>query len=88
MKEWLLHRGRPLLFSTALPPSATAATIESVKMLMESEEHTNKLWDNAKYFKKAMKALGFDIGISQTPITPVMIGDDAKTMEFSKALLD
>ncbi len=88
VKEWLLHRGRPLLFSTALPPSATAATIESVKMLMESEEHTNKLWENAKYFKKAMKDLGFDIGISETPITPVMIGDDAKTMAFSKALLD
>ncbi len=88
VKDWLLHRGRPLLFSTALPPSATAATIESVKMLMESEEYTNKLWENAKYFKTALKQLGFDIGISQTPITPVMIGDDSKTMAFSKALLE
>ncbi len=88
VKEWLLHRARPLLFSTALPPAATAATIESVKMLMESEEHTKKLWKNAEYFKKALKELGFDIGISETPITPVMIGEDAKTMEFSKALLE
>jgi len=88
VKEWLLHRARPLLFSTALPPAATAATIESVKMLMETEEHTEKLWDNARYFKKALTNLGFDIGISETPITPVMIGNDAKTMEFSKALLD
>ncbi len=86
VKEWLLHRARPLLFSTALPPAATAATIESVKMLMESEEHTKKLWDNALYFKKNLKALGFDIGISETPITPVMIGAEDKTMKFSQAL--
>ncbi len=88
VKEWLLHRARPLLFSTALPPAATAATIESVKMLMESDEHTKTLWDNAHYFKKALKDLGFNIGISETPITPVMIGSEAKTMAFSKALLD
>ncbi len=88
VKEWLLHRARPLLFSTALPPAATAATIESVKMLMESESHTKKLWDNAKYFKEGLKDLGFDIGHSQTPITPVMIGEASKTMAFSKALLE
>jgi len=88
VKEWLLHRARPLLFSTALPPSATAATIESVKILMESTEFTEKLWENAKYFKNAMKYLGFDIGKSETPITPVMIGDEATTLRFSKALLE
>ena len=87
VKEWLLHRARPLLFSTALPPAAIGATIESVKMLMESEEYTDKLWDNAKYFKEKMSNLGFDIGHSETPITPVMVGNEAKTMEFSKALL-
>lgn len=87
VKEWLLHRARPLLFSTALPPAAIGATIESVKMLMESEEYTNKLWDNAKYFKDKMKNLGFDIGHSETPITPVMVGSEAKTMEFSRELL-
>ena len=87
VKEWLLHRARPLLFSTALPPAAIGATIESVKMLMESEEYTNKLWDNAKYFKEKMKGLGFDIGHSETPITPVMVGSEAKTMEFSRELL-
>lgn len=88
VKEWLLHRARPLLFSTALPPVATAATIEAVKMLIESEKYTEKLWDNAFYFKTEIKALGFDIGKSQTPITPVMIGNEAKTMEFSKTLLE
>ena len=88
VKEWLLHRARPLLFSTALPPAAIGATIESVKMLMESEEYTDKLWNNARYFKEKMSALGFDIGHSETPITPVMVGNEAKTMEFSKTLLE
>ncbi|MDY0139281.1 MAG: glycine C-acetyltransferase [Candidatus Izemoplasmatales bacterium] len=87
VKEWLLHRARPLLFSTALPPAAIGATIESVKMLMESEEYTDKLWDNARYFKEKMSKLGFDIGHSETPITPVMVGSEAKTMEFSRELL-
>ena len=87
VKEWLLHRGRPLLFSTALPPAAIGATIEAVKMLLESEEYTNKLWENARYFKAKMSDLGFDIGHSETPITPVMVGSEAKTMEFSRELL-
>ena len=87
-KEWLSHRARPLLFSTALPPAATGATIESVKMLMESEEFTDKLWSNAKYFKAKLNTLGFNTGNSETPITPVMVGNEAKTMEFSKKLLD
>lgn len=88
VKEWLLHRGRPLLFSTALPPAAIASTIEAVKILMETEEYTNKLWDNARYFKTKLKDLGFDIGKSETPITPVMVGPEAKTMEFSRKLLE
>ncbi|MDT8336235.1 MAG: glycine C-acetyltransferase [Candidatus Izemoplasmatales bacterium] len=87
VKEWLLHRARPLLFSTTLPPAAIGATIESVKMLMESTEYTDKLWSNARYFKDKLKGLGFDIGHSETPITPVMIGNEAKTMEFSRELL-
>ncbi len=87
VKEWLLHRGRPLLFSTALPPAAIGATIESVKMLIESEKYTDKLWENARYFKEKLKNLGFDIGKSETPITPVMVGKESKTMEFSRELL-
>ncbi|ERJ12101.1 glycine C-acetyltransferase [Haloplasma contractile] len=88
MKDWLLHRGRPILFSTALPPAAVGAIIESVTMLMESTEYTDRLWDNAKYFKEKVSKLGFDIGHSETPITPVIIGNEAKTVEFSKRLLD
>ncbi|MGD9604649.1 MAG: glycine C-acetyltransferase [Bacilli bacterium] len=87
VKDWLLHRARTLLFSTALPPAAIGATIESVKMLMESEEYTKKLWDNARYFKQALANLGFDLGHSETPITPVMVGKESLTMELSRGLL-
>jgi glycine C-acetyltransferase len=87
-RQWLLHRGRPLLFSTAMMPSAAAAIIEAFKMLEESTEYTDKLWDNARFFKNQLKTLGFDIGKSETPITPIMIGDEAKTMAFSKKLLE
>ncbi|SHJ05581.1 2-amino-3-ketobutyrate coenzyme A ligase [Geosporobacter subterraneus DSM 17957] len=86
-QEWLNHRGRPILFSTALPPAAVGAIIEAVKMLMETTEYTDRLWKNAKYFKEKLGKLGFNTGHSQTPITPVIIGDEAKTMEFSRNLL-
>lgn len=85
-QEWLNHRGRPILFSTALPPAAVGAIIEAVKMLMETTEYTDRLWSNAKYFKEKLGKLGFDTGESETPITPVIIGEEAKSMEFSKKL--
>jgi glycine C-acetyltransferase len=88
VKEWLLHRGRPLLFSTALPPAAIGATIASVKLLMASTEYTDQLWENAKYFKAKLSKLGFDIGHSETPITPVIVGKEDLTMNFSKRLLE
>ena len=65
MKEWLLHRARPILFSTSLPPAAIGAIIESIKMLMSSSEYTDKLWDNARYFKDKLSILGFNIGQSE-----------------------
>lgn len=86
VKEWLLHRCRPILFSTALPPASIASSIEAINILMQTDEYTNRLWSNAKYFKNKMKDLGFDLGHSQTPITPVMVGDEALTMKFSKML--
>ncbi len=85
-QEWLNHRGRPILFSTALPPAAVGAIIEAVKMLMETTEFTDRLWSNARYFKEKLGKLGFNTGQSETPITPVIIGDEAKTMEFSMKL--
>ncbi|MFV0498616.1 MAG: glycine C-acetyltransferase [Bacilli bacterium] len=87
MREWLLHRGRPALFSTALTPASAAACIEAFNILSSTTEYTDKLWSNAKYFKEKLSKLGFNTGHSETPITPVIIGDEAKTMEFSASLL-
>ncbi len=84
--DWLKHRGRPFLFSTAHPPAVVGAVIEAVKMLMESTEYTDKLWDNARYFKQKLQGLGFNTGKSETPITPVIIGEEAKAMQFSDRL--
>ncbi|WP_352417980.1 glycine C-acetyltransferase [Proteiniborus sp.] len=88
MQEWLNHRGRPILFSTSLTPASAGAIIEAITMLMETTEYTDRLWENAKYFKQKLGALGFNTGHSETPITPVIIGDEAKTMEFSRKLFE
>ncbi len=88
MKDWLLHRGRPILFSTALPPAAVASIIKAVELLSGSTEYTDRLWSNAKFFKAELGKLGFDTGESETPITPVIIGDEAVTVSFSKKLLE
>lgn len=88
MYDWLNHRARPVLFSTSLPPASIGAIIEAIKMLMESREYTHRLWKNTLYFKEKIGNLGFNTGHSQTPITPVIIGEEAKTMEFSRRLLD
>ncbi|WP_449538148.1 glycine C-acetyltransferase [Ferdinandcohnia sp. Marseille-Q9671] len=84
--DWLKVRSRPFLFSTALPPADVVAATKAIDILMESTELHDKLWENANYFKKELKARGFDIGHSETPITPVIIGEEVKTQEFSKRL--
>ena len=86
--DWLKNRSRPLLFSTGNTPADTAAIIEAITMLMESEEYTEKLWANARLFKEKLNTLGFNTGHSETPITPIIIGDEAKTGEFSAKLFD
>ncbi|MGI6781818.1 MAG: glycine C-acetyltransferase [Acholeplasmataceae bacterium] len=88
MRDYLLHRGRPLLFSTSMMPAAASAAIEAITMLEESDEYTKKLWDNTNYFQSKLKELGFKIGNTKTPITPLMLYDEAKTMEFAKKLLE
>lgn len=88
MREYLLNRGRPQLFSTTIMPSAAAAIIEALDILESSDELTKKLWNNSQYFKSLLKEKGFNIGKSQTPITPVIIGDEVKTIALSKALLN
>lgn len=86
--EWLNHRGRPFLFSTAAPPSVAAACLEAIKILSESTELTDRLWENARYLKKGLKDLGFNTGNSETPITPVIAGDDKLAIELSKKLFE
>lgn len=88
MKEWLLHRGRPLLFSTSLPPAAVGAIREAVAILTETTEYSERLWQNSRFFKSELGKLGFNTGASETPITPVIIGDEALTVAFSKRMLE
>ncbi|MCD6545941.1 MAG: glycine C-acetyltransferase [Thermotogae bacterium] len=86
--EYLKQKARPFLFSSSLSPADVAASIEAVKILEESDELVKKLWDNAKYFKDALKKLGFDTGHSETPITPVMLYDAKVASDFSKKLFE
>ncbi|KRQ88004.1 putative pyridoxal phosphate-dependent acyltransferase [Caloramator mitchellensis] len=86
--DWLKHRGRPFLFSTAMTPGACGAAIKAIEILSESSELVDRLWDNARYFKEKLAAKGFDIGHSETPITPVIIGEEAKAMKFSDELFN
>lgn len=88
MIEFLRQKARPFLFSSAVTPPDVAASIAAVDILTESDELVQKLWDNARYFKENMKALGFDTGKSQTPITPVMLGEAKTAQEFSKRLFE
>ena len=84
--DWLKVRSRPFLFSTALTPGDVAACITAIDILSTSTELQAKLWENGNYLKQGLKALGFNIGNSQTPITPCIIGDEKLTQEFSKKL--
>lgn len=83
LKEWLINRGRPYLFSTALPPAAIGALIQAVEILMSDPEPIRRLWENTRYWKENLQKLGFDTMGSETPITPVFCGDEgiAQTME-------
>ncbi|EEM18496.1 MULTISPECIES: glycine C-acetyltransferase [Bacillus] len=84
--DWLKVRSRPFLFSTALTPADAAACMRSIEILMESTELHDRLWENGRYLKQGLKELGFNIGESETPITPCIIGDEVLTQEFSKRL--
>src|SRR5690625_2724181 len=86
--DWLKVRSRPFLFSTAVSPADAIASTKAVELLMESTELHDKLWENAEYLKAGLKELGFDIGESETPITPVVIGDENETQKFSKRLYE
>jgi len=86
--EWLRQRGRPFLFSSAATPADAAACIAAIDILEASTELVDRLWDNAGYFKAEMKRLGYDMGVSATPITPVMLGDAPLAQQFSRDLFE
>ncbi|MFZ5904840.1 MAG: glycine C-acetyltransferase [Chloroflexota bacterium] len=86
--EWLRQRGRLFLFSSAVTVPDAAACLAAIDLLEESTELVDKLWDNAKYFKAEMKKLGFDTGMSETPITPVMLGEAPLAQQFSRELFE
>lgn len=88
LREYLIHKGRPFLFSTSHPPAVTAANEAAIDVLLEEPELIDKLWENTKFFKDGLNELGFDTGISETPVTPVMVGDDALTHKFSDELFE
>jgi glycine C-acetyltransferase len=88
MVDWLCQRGRPFLFSSAVTPADVAACIAAVDLLEQSTELVDRLWQNGHYFKARMKQLGFDIGASETPITPVMLGEAQLAQQFSKHLFE
>ncbi|HVH31068.1 MAG TPA: glycine C-acetyltransferase [bacterium] len=84
--DYLIHRARPLLFSTSHPPSVAASALAAVRLVQEEPELIERLWDNTRFFKKGLTQLGWDTGASETPITPVMVGDERLTMELSDRL--
>jgi glycine C-acetyltransferase len=86
--EWLRQRGRPFLFSSAMTVPDVAACLAAIDLLEESTELVDRLWENTRYFKAEMKALGFDTGVSVTPITPVMLGEAKLAQDFSRALFE
>ncbi|QBP42170.1 glycine C-acetyltransferase [Paenisporosarcina antarctica] len=86
--DWLKVRSRPFLFSTAVTPGDVAATTAALQMIIDSTELHDKLWENGDYLKAGLKELGFNIGASETPITPCIIGDEKLTQEFSKRLFE
>jgi glycine C-acetyltransferase len=86
--DWIRQRARPFLFSSAVTPADTAACLAAVELLEQSTELVDKLWENTRYFKSEMKRLGFDTGVSATPITPIMLGEAPLAQQFSRALFD
>ncbi len=84
--EWLRQRARPFLFSSAATPPDVAACIAGIDVLEENTDLVDLLWENTRFFKREMAALGFDTGVSVTPITPIMLGEAELAQKFSKEL--
>ncbi|MCG8395161.1 glycine C-acetyltransferase [Bacillus atrophaeus] len=85
--DYLRHKGRPFLFSTSHPPAVTAACIEAINVLLEEPEHMEQLWDNTNYFKSMLVKMGLTLTKSETPILPIIVGEEALAQQFSERLL-
>ena len=88
MRDFLLQRSRPVLFSTSHPPSVVATCIAALEILEEDNSLVERLWENTAFFKRGLQQLGFNTGKSETPITPVIVGEGALAMRFSKRLFE
>jgi glycine C-acetyltransferase len=86
--EFLYHRARPFLFSTSHPPAVAAACLAAFDILENEPERIERLWENTRYFKAALRNAGFDTGASETPITPIMVGEARTAHAFSAALFE
>ena len=86
LRDLLIQRSRPLLFSASAPPAVAAACLEAIGVFQEEPELIDRLWANTRRFREELRRLGFNTGVSETPITPVMIGESAVAQEFSNRL--
>lgn len=86
--EWLRNRGRPYLFSTSAPPAVVAACMAALDIIRDEPERLERLWSNTRSFKAGLQDLGFDTGMSETPITPVITGDEEKAQELARQLFE
>src|SRR5260370_1495671 len=86
--DFLYARARPFLFSTSHPPSVAASCLVAFDVLEQEPELMENLWNNTRYFKKALSDNGFDTGMSETPITPIMVGEARRAVEFSRSLFE
>jgi glycine C-acetyltransferase len=86
--EFLYHRARPFLFSTSHPPGVAAACLAAFDILEQEPQRVDLLWDNTRYFKSALTAAGFNTGASETPITPIMVGEASTAHQFSRELFE
>ena len=84
VRDHLIHKSRPFLFSSSHPPAVVAACIAAIDVLEQEPQLMEQLWSNTRHFKSGLRELGFDIGHSETPITPVMCGEAPVAMELSR----
>lgn len=86
LRDWLTQRSRPFLFSTAHPPAVAAAVIAALDLMEADTSLTDRLWENTRHWQEGLRGLGFDTGVTQTPITPVMVGDEGKALQLQREL--